>query len=286
MKHKYFIALIIFLNVAFSQPADSDNFFSAANREKFEKYLYCTKDFIRASSELKSYLRLQSNDTVRFQMAKSLQKLERYSESADYFKTLFFSDFSEQAKTEFFRSKYLGGNTSDFYFNSEIESYLPKNNSDQIHRLEIFSRMLHQNSFTDSSALINAFPDSLHDRILTFFVRKNKPEYKSPVKAALMSSILPGLGKIYADQIGDGITALLVTGLFSFLAYDNFNADHQIRGWIFAGLAAYFYAGNIYGSAAAAQYYNAGVRFNFENDVRIFLNEQNLFLNEYDFWCR
>ena len=56
--------------------------------------------------------------------------------------------------------------------------------------------------------------------------------------------------------------------IFSFLAYDNFRADHDFRAWLFTGLAAYFYAGNIYGAAAAVQQYNAGIKLSFENDVK------------------
>lgn len=283
---KISLFFILIINVVLSQTQNFTDLRSAENRIKFGRHLYITKDYLRSVEELKSFLRLKSDDTVRFQMAKSLQKIGRYSESADYFKSLFFSDISNQAKTEFFRSKYLNDNISDFYFNSEIASYLPENNENQLDRLKLFSRLLHEKNFTDSSALENTFPDSLHESLKKFYFRKNNPDYKSPVKAALLSSIMPGLGKIYADEVGDGITALLVTGLLTFLAYDNFNADHEIRGWIFTGLAAYFYAGNIYGSAAAAQYYNAGVRFNFENDLKIFLNDHKLFLSEYDYWSK
>ena len=59
---------------------------------------------------------------------------------------------------------------------------------------------------------------------------------------------------------------ILFTGVFTFLAVNNFRNDHPTRGWIFSGLAAYFYAGNIYGSAAAAQNYNAAVKFTFDTE--------------------
>jgi len=76
---------------------------------------------------------------------------------------------------------------------------------------------------------------------------------------------------------------LVVTGLFAFLAYDNFQAEHTTRAWIFTGLGAFFYAGNIYGSIASAQIFNAKIDFDFSNGLKLFLDQQNYFLPEYDF---
>jgi hypothetical protein len=88
---------------------------------------------------------------------------------------------------------------------------------------------------------------------------------------------------MYVGEWGDGITALLVTSLFAFLAYDNFQADHTTRAWIFTGLGAFFYAGNIYGSIASAQIFNASIEFEFNGGLNLFLEQKNYFLPEYDF---
>ncbi|MCW8960516.1 MAG: hypothetical protein OQK29_03065, partial [Ignavibacteriaceae bacterium] len=78
-------------------------------------------------------------------------------------------------------------------------------------------------------------------------------------------------------------TALLATGLLAFLAYDNFRANHKTRAWIFTGLGAFFYSGNIYGSIAAAQIFNARVNFEFKEGIKLFLEQENYFLPQYDF---
>lgn len=98
-----------------------------------------------------------------------------------------------------------------------------------------------------------------------------------------MSAIIPGSGKMYVGEWSDGIAAFLVTGLFAFLAYDNFRADHTTRAWIFTGLGAFFYAGNVYGSIASAQIFNARVDFKFNDGLKLFLEEKNYFVPEYDF---
>ena len=85
---------------------------------------------------------------------------------------------------------------------------------------------------------------------------------------------------MYVGEWGDGIMALITTGLFAFLAYDNFRADHNTRAWIFTGLGAFFYAGNIYGSVAAAQIYNAKIAFEFEDCLNLYLEHKNYFTPE------
>ena len=77
--------------------------------------------------------------------------------------------------------------------------------------------------------------------------------------------------------------AFLVTGVFAFLAYDNFRADHKTRAWIFTGLTTLFYGGNVYGSVTAAQIYNAKITFEFNDGLSVFLQNKNYFVPEYDF---
>jgi TM2 domain-containing membrane protein YozV len=101
--------------------------------------------------------------------------------------------------------------------------------------------------------------------------------------ASLLSALIPGLGKVYSNEISDGIFSFLATGLLSYLAYDNFKADHRFRGWLFTGLASIFYVGNIYGSYAAAQIFNAQVKYDFNLRLDSFIKSNNYFIPEYDF---
>ena len=91
------------------------------------------------------------------------------------------------------------------------------------------------------------------------------------------------MGKIYTGEIGDGITAFLSTAVSAYLAYSNFKNDHQFRGWLFTGLTAFFYTGNIYGSAVSAQTYNARIQINFEKEVKLFFEQRNYFLPRMDY---
>lgn len=80
-------------------------------------------------------------------------------------------------------------------------------------------------------------------------------QQKSPWLAAGMSAIVPGLGKLYAGQLGEGIASFLIVG--SFMATTAENAYKE--GWgnwktiLFGGLSTIFYLGNIYGSAVSVK---------------------------------
>jgi TM2 domain-containing membrane protein YozV len=81
---------------------------------------------------------------------------------------------------------------------------------------------------------------------------------KSPLAAALLSAVLPGSGKIYAGEYGDGIHSLVFIGLIGTLAGLSFHADGvgSVRGWIYASVGGLLHAGNIYGSISSARRYN------------------------------
>ncbi len=84
--------------------------------------------------------------------------------------------------------------------------------------------------------------------------------YKSTVLAGAMSALIPGSGHVYAGHYGDGITSLLLNGLFiagTVVAIDQKNyAVAGVTGLI--GLP--FYIGNIYGGVNAATKWNLGIR--------------------------
>jgi len=83
-------------------------------------------------------------------------------------------------------------------------------------------------------------------------------ERKSRLLASLTSTILPGSGKMYCKQYGNGIFSFIITGTTGLLAFDGFheNGVRSVRGWIFGSLFTVFYAGNIYGSGISSLAYN------------------------------
>lgn len=92
---------------------------------------------------------------------------------------------------------------------------------------------------------------------------------KQPWVAGTLSALVPGLGKVYAGNLGEGVAAFLVTGSLMAVTAENWIKEGPTN-WktIAAGLlSAVFYVGNIYGSVATVK---VNLRdFNQRNDVQI-----------------
>jgi TolA-binding protein len=95
---------------------------------------------------------------------------------------------------------------------------------------------------------------------------------KSETLAALMSAVLPGSGYIYADRVGDGITAFLINALFIAGTIAAINGENYAVAAIVGGIGLPFYIGNIYGSANAAKKWNLGVKKDLHNKVFLTLD--------------
>lgn len=74
---------------------------------------------------------------------------------------------------------------------------------------------------------------------------------KSPFVAGLMSAVVPGAGRFYLGKPGQGIAALLVTGVFALQAWEGYRKDgpNSARFIIFGSLFSISHVANIWGSA-------------------------------------
>lgn len=282
-KNSTYFILLIFLIIPSAtnhcQPTTDNNFFSPYNRLKFGNYLYEDKDYLRAANEFREYLKVFSNDTVQFKFANSFYKIERFTEAADNFKGLFFSfSLSEEARLMYYESIFFQKDFKKFRELTDQANLESIQYRDAIERLKFTTYFFDNAILPNENVFLKPFPDSVQSRLSQFYLQKKFPTKKSLTTAALLSTIIPGAGKIYTGEIGDGVTALITTALSAYLAYTNFKAGHQFRGWLFTGLTAFFYGGNIYGSAASAQIYNARIRFNFDNEVKLYFEQRNYFL--------
>lgn len=82
-------------------------------------------------------------------------------------------------------------------------------------------------------------------------IEKFKP--KSLFVAGALSAIVPGLGKIYIGNIGEGVAAFFTVGALMAVATENLVKDGitDYKTILTGTVASIFYIGNIYGSVAA-----------------------------------
>jgi len=275
------IAAVAFVSTAFCQ---SNNLLTNENRLKFGDYLLCHKDYLRAMGEYKNVLNNLQNDTVKFKIAYCLQKIKRYHEAADYYKGLMFnSSLEELSRIYFLQNQYLSLPLKEYRKFAKNRTYFSNQYKTEHNKLQKFTLLLEHNKLPEQDKYINNFEKQDREFISGLYNRRINPEQKNPLTAGVLSAIIPGAGKIYAEEYTDGITSFLLTGVLTYLAVDNLSDNHNTRGWIFTGLAAYFYAGNIYGSVASAQIFNARIEFNLVEEIKEFLGKKNYFLPKIKF---
>lgn len=275
----YFTAFLILFynnNIYFAQ---NGNLYSPLNRYKFGNYLFHQKDYYRANDEFRQYLRHSDNDTIRFKIAYGLLEMNELSQSKDYLKSLFISSkLSDEAKILFFKIKFLENNVEEMENDAANKIFFTEKYKLNIEKLRSTLKLLNSNKLLDSLEIFSPFKGSEADTIKHLFFSKYYPDLKSETLAGVLSAILPGMGKIYTENYSDGITAFLFTTVLGYLTYNNFQNDHKIRAWIFAGLTSFFYAGNIYGSAASARIYNTKISLQVNLDITNFVKKRYYFM--------
>ena len=280
MIHKIIFGFILFSSIIFSQQV---NIHSSQNIKLFADYLFCEKDYLRAIDEYQNYLATADNDTVSFKIAFGFLQMGDYKNAIDKFsnidsKSMFYSS----SKIEKLKALFLIRDSLSFYSEAEMLINPVSEYSNSALKLKYSSFL-----FTDNLPVKNDFlvPFNSDEKIKVsdLYDLKQNPPYKSELLAGILSTVIPGAGKIYTQNYGDGITAFILTGLFGYLAYTNFDHNHNFRAWTFTGLSAFFYAGNIYGSVASAQIFNAKINFEFTEGVKLFLEDNNYFTPDYDF---
>lgn len=270
---KKIFLFLIFSSVSY--PQIQNELHSQENIRKFADYLFSEKDYLRAAIE---YERLPLNDTINFKTALAYAQIEKYDLAIQKFKEIKTgSFFYEQSRIEKYKIDFQAENYQ------QLQIYLDNTKENHYQRLLYLSYLFTSHNLPEQQQFLNLFPEEDKKSIMEFYNHKKNPAYKSQLLSGILSAIIPGSGKIYLGEIGDGIAAFLATSVFTFLSYDNFTHDHKFRGWLFSGLGFFFYAGNIYGSVAAAQIYNAEIDHQYNANLKEYLKNKNYFLPENEF---
>ena len=101
-------------------------------------------------------------------------------------------------------------------------------------------------------------------------LRTHQP--KSAFLAGLMSSIIPGSGKIYAGKTGEGISSFLTVGGLGFVTWENFRkrGPKDFKTILFGSIFTIFHIGNVYGTVFSVKL--SEQEFNNEYDHKILFN--------------
>jgi TM2 domain-containing membrane protein YozV len=271
---------IFFYSFILSQQID---FHSKQNIKRFADFLFCENDYLRAIDEYEKYLDVTADDTVEYKIAYSFLQMQNYKKAIEKFSIIrYSSSFYESSKFQKLKANFLINDSLAFI--NEADSLIQSKSEFAQNALKLkYCSYLFSDLLPPKENFLIPFDSNEKTKISSFYDWKKSPPYKNEILAGILSAIVPGSGKIYTQNYGDGIAAFILTGLFGYLAYTNFDHDHDFRAWVFTGASIFFYAGNIYGSIASAQIFNAQINFEFNDGVRFFLEEKNYFTPIYEF---
>ena len=99
-------------------------------------------------------------------------------------------------------------------------------------------------------------------QLMDIYNKRYIEKSKSPALAAAASAVIPGLGKIYTGELGEGLSSFMVVGSLAAITAENWSRN-GITNWktiLFGTLGAAFYIGNIYGSYVTVSIHNNDLR--------------------------
>ena len=85
-------------------------------------------------------------------------------------------------------------------------------------------------------------------------ISTNSYNKKTPILAAGLSMLIPGLGRIYSGRIGDGLIGFIFAGLAINKAIKS-HENNSLFAPLYIGIAIPLYGGEIYGAYRSAKYY-------------------------------
>ncbi len=267
-----FFAFILYSNLVFSQ-----NLYDYEHSMKYSKYLFDSKQYKLASEELERVLFYdRENDSVKFQLIRAYllgnefsmvtkrmdslfrdQKVMPRNYALEYSKALVSLNSIYQAQ-KFINQSHSLTDDDKLYFNLNMELLDYKWEEAQ----KTFGEIKDKNIPLDS-------------RYTDVFVCINTTRYKSPGLALALSSVIPGMGKVYAKNWKDGLFSFIFTGGTAFQAIRGYNKYGARSGFFIAytSLATTFYLANLYGSFKAAKKYNGKLRNQIHTEIRSVFND-------------
>ncbi len=123
----------------------------------------------------------------------------------------------------------------------------------------------HRNEFRYTSyALVNE-----QKRFNTYDSTLRAEKHRSPFVAGLYSTVLPGLGKVYAGKSKQGIAAFLPILSLGLLTYEGLRKDgpRSARFIGFGSLFTLFYLGNIWGSVLSVKVKRNEFKREYDNKI-------------------
>ena len=278
--------LIIFLTITllFSATAEEPiEYYTPENVRKFADFLYEQGDYLRAAGEYQRYLFYISeegteSEQIRYKIALCYRFAGNREQAIQNFETILHlypqSQFASRAYYQIGATYFLMdqfGQSAQF-----LREALPQITDAQQHAEAeqlIGLSYLMQKQWFEAGEVFKTLQRSsvipVREKALVYHDYAEtgaQLPIRSPFLAGVLSTIVPGTGRLYTGlRIGDALTSLLTVGLTGWQAYDGFRRDglSSVKGWTLGTISGIFYVGNIYGSVVSARVYNRQIEDEF-----------------------
>ena len=282
--HKHLLIILLTITpLLFTSAEESIKYYSPPNVRKFADFLYEQGEFRRAASEYQRYLFYVSegsaeDEQIRYKIALCYRFAGQTEQAIQNFQTLLQtypeSQFANRAYYQIGATYFL---VDQFEQTAQFLREVLPHITDKCQHAEaeqlIGLSYLMQKQWSEANEVFKRL-----QRSNVIPVREKASVYhnyaeagaqlptRSPFIAGVLSTIVPGAGRLYAGfRIGDAVTSLITVGLSGWQAYDGFRRDglSSVKGWTFGTIGGIFYVGNIYGSVVSARVYNRQVEDEF-----------------------
>lgn len=228
--------------------------FSTEATLSYAQHLYKSGNYKTAALEFERVYAVDSSENSAFYALKSYRKAGQLDVGFKRFSALFGNMASVPTKFAEEYSHYLIY-ANRYHEALEYISEAENLKSDDKTALSSTAFLYLQNwdgADSSTSALPNDHPlKKPYERIAKDGAKIKK---KSAALAGILSTAVPGLGRVYTGNWKDGLVSLVFVGTMTWQSYAGFNKNgiESGYGWVFGTLATGFFIGNIYGSAKAA----------------------------------
>lgn len=274
-KFLFIFYLVFTLFLSFAAAEESIEYYSPENVRKFADYLYEQGDYLRAVGEYQRYLfyRPQESEAINYRIAVCYRFGGKSAQAIQSFQTLL-RTYPEGQYTS--RIYYQIGATyflMDRYDQSArfLSDALPRITDGQQHAEAeqlIGLSYLRQKRWSEAGEIFKGLQGAdiirVREKAAVYNIYAENGEKlptRSPFFAGLLSTVVPGAGRLYTGRLADALNTLFTVGLTGWQAYDGFRRDGlaSVKGWTLGTLCGVFYVGNIYGSVISARVYNRHV---------------------------
>jgi hypothetical protein len=264
--------LLFFVSINSIAQAKLDSINKAREELKFIEHLINSKEHNDALFLLKdihkkfpeNYFTQQIKDSLNYLAAWSLYNQKKLDSSIVYFEKVSISS------PVYFKSKFYETFEWIYLRNPEkaeksIGKIDVKNDSLflELAKMDLSICALLKKDFKKFDSISNTFSynnvqfSEEQKELIEYKKQLQKVKHKSPLVAAGLSALVPGLGKYYAGYKGQAMAAFLPSAIFGVVAAENLyrRGPRDVQFILFASIFSIFYTGNIWGSAISVRTY-------------------------------